>query len=296
MTYDARESSIADGEPFECYEFVTPLGTFRYTSLPEDVTLGGNLYVVREGIGRTEADINSVVDSLQTMDFLIPRDDPLATGFNKRNLPDYCTTRVYRAHYGEDLSTEYTVEWRGEATGYGYSDAHFVISTQSILQAKVQGSQSTIYTQLSCNHRVYDDQCAVVQADHTFSAVVTDVTGIEILIDDQTFSDTDLALGQFVNDRTGEVRTIFSASTGLITVTYPFVDLVVGDTVSLSRGCNNLMSTCIARFDNVARFLGFRYMPGENLWLTNGNKIIETTTTNRNYVDPGLGPASIKYV
>jgi hypothetical protein len=298
MSYASKESSIAEGIPFECYEFVTPIGTFRYTSLTEDVTLGGNLYEPCEGIGRTEADINPVIDSLQTMDFIIPRDDRLAKGFSRKNLPEYCTTRVYRAHWGEDLSTQFKVEWRGEATGYSYDDdGAFIIATQSILQAKVQGSQCTIYTQLSCNHRVYDERCGIDQGDHTFSTTVTLVSGITITLDDQPFSNPDLTLGKIINDRTGEERTIFQALSGVITITYPFVDIVIGDTVSVVRGCNNLMSTCISRFNNVERFLGFRYVPLDNIFADSGDKVVVTTTTKRNRLDTqwSIGAVGLRY-
>lgn len=286
MTYAANEKSVASGAPFECYRFETPMGTFRYTSLPFAVTLGtgdgAQTFDPCPGIDRTTAEINSVVDSLQTMDFVIPREDDLARRYNQKNLPDYCTTRVYRAHWGDDLTTQFEIEWRGEATDYSYRDGALIISTQSILQAKIQGSQCTIYTQLSCNHRVYDARCGVNKGDHTASTTVTDIDNVSIEVANQTFSNVDLQLGEMRNTRTGEARTIFQAASGLITVTYPFTDLVVGDTVELSRGCNNLMSTCIARFNNVERFLGFRYIPTTNIFVNSGDKTVVQTTSNRN--------------
>lgn len=289
MTYAAKEKSVSSGIPFECYEFETPVGTFRYTSLLEDVTLGTGLtektFKPCPGIDRSTAEINSIIDTLQSMNFLIPKDDRLAKTYNKKNLPEYCTTRVYRAHWGDDLTTQFEVEWRGEATGYEYdNDGAFIISTQSILQSKIQGNQCTIYTQLSCNHRVYDERCGVVKADHTVFTDVTKVDNIKITVLSQSLSNTDLQLGEIKNLRTGEVRTIFSAADGVITVTYPFTDILVGDNVSLSRGCNNLMSTCISRFNNVARFLGFRYIPVSNLFATKGDRTVETTTTRRVFV------------
>ncbi len=284
MSYETRDTSIADGMPFECYEFITPIGTFRYTSLTERVELGGEWYEACPGITRTQADINPIIDSLQTMDFLIPRDDPLAQGFNRRTLPEYCTTRVYRAHWGDDLSTEFKVEWRGEATGYSYEPGAFIIATQSILQAKVQGNQCTIYTQLSCNHRVYDERCGVDKDLHTSETSVTAIDYTKITVADQEFSNVDLSLGEVINVRTGESRTIYEADDGVITVTYPFVDIRVGDAIKLVRGCNNLMSTCILRFDNVKRFLGFRYIPLDNIFADAGDKIVKTTTTKRTFV------------
>lgn len=295
MSYSSNETSVAAGTPFECYEFETPVGTFRYTSLPIPVTLGGQAYTPRAGLMRSEAEINSLVDSLQSMDFVIPMDDPLAIAYRKRSLPEYCTTRVYRAHYGDDLSTEFSVEWRGEATGYSYTPGGLVIETQSILQAKVQGSQNTIYTQLSCNHRVYDERCSLVKANFTEARAVTKVDDIKITVASLPFGTADLQLGEIRNQRTGETRTIFSVTGTVITVTYPFVDILVGDTVDLTKGCNNLMSTCIDRFDNVINFLGFRYIPLDNIFADSGDKTVVQTTERRTFV-PTTWTVTAKFV
>lgn len=287
MTYATKEQSTSSGSPFECYKFETPLGDFRYTTLPENVTLGGEVYLPRV-ITRTAAEINSIIDTLQTMDFHVPITDALAQAYASNVVPDYLTASVFRAHVGDDLSTEFVTEWKGEATTYAYDAGRnaLVISTQSILQAKVQGPANMVYVQLACNHRVYDDRCQLDEEDFSVTTEVTAFDNISITVDNDNYPDHELAIGKVTNDRTGEERTIFDNVANVLTITYPFKDLVIGDPMTLTLGCNNTLSICKARFDNVVHFGGFRYVPLTNIFVDNGDSTVTTTTSSRTRVVP----------
>lgn len=41
-------------------------------------------------------------------------------------------------------------------------------------------------------------------------------------------------------------------------------DLVIGDTVTLTAGCDKRQATCLAKFNNVANFQGFPFIPGDD--------------------------------
>lgn len=268
MSYAGKERSVQSGEPFECYEFVSPVGTFRYTSAPEAKTLGGNVYTPAP-VMRGNVEIGIVIDTLQTVDFMLPLKNTLAKAYQGTVLPDYLTVRVYRGHVGE---TEFQTEWYGEATGYQISQGKFVIKTQSVLQAKILGVAATVYVQYACNNRVYDDRCKLLKASFTQPTEVTLVDNTKITVEDQGYSNNELELGTMLNERTGEERTIKSNVNNLIQVTYPFLDLIVGDSVKLILGCDNRMQTCIDRFDNVANFTGFRYLPLTNPFEDSGDE------------------------
>lgn len=287
MTYADRENSIALGAPFECYEFLTPLGNFRYTTLPVEVELGTGednamqLYEPLQ-VTRGAAEISAIIDTLATMDFNIPVGSPLAQAYLGRNVPEYLTTRVYRAHWGDDLETEFAVEWRGEATGYSYSDeGALVVSTQSIIQSRVQGMGATVYYQLSCNHRVYDARCKADPAEFTHVTTVTGIDNIRIRVASQGYANGLLQLGRMVNPATDEERSIFANENDEIQVTYPFLNLKVGDTVHLILGCNNTMGTCFERFDNVVNYGGFRYVPLQNILLDFGETVVKSSSGSR---------------
>lgn len=264
MTYALNEESVADGTPFECYLFQSPNGSYRYTSLPFDVTLNGEVFKPLQ-IVRSSFDISAVVESLKTMDFTFPLNSVIANDYAGKNVPDYLTVLVYRAHIGDDLSTQFKIEWRGETTNYSIQNNKFVVKTRSIMQAKILGANKTVYYQLACNNRVYDDRCKAIKAEFTVATTVTALDNIRVTVGSSgSFGNGELSLGTMVNTRTGEERSIYNNTDGLIEVTYAFNDIVIGDEVLLILGCDNRMSTCVNRFDNVVNFTGFRYIPAKN--------------------------------
>ena len=264
MTYEANEASVDDGTPFECYLFNSPNGSYRYTSLPYEVTLDGEVWTPLQ-IVRSSFDISAVIDSLKTMDFTFPLNSAIANDHAGRNVPDYLTAFVYRAHVGDDLSTEFKIEWRGETTNYAIQNNKFTIKTRSIMQAKILGANKTVYYQLACNNRVYDDRCKAVKASFTVATTITAVDNIRVTVGSSgSIGNGELSLGTMVNTRTGEERSVYNNTDNLIEITYAFLDAEIGDEVLLILGCDNRMSTCVDRFDNVANFTGFRYIPAKN--------------------------------
>ncbi len=268
MAYDANEDSVQDGTPFECFEFVGPVGTYRYVTLPFNVTLDGKTFT-SETIKRSSADISAVLDDLKTIDVHLPFSNALATLYAQANLPDYLTVTIYRAHYGDDLSTEFNIEWVGSSDGYEINDNEFIIKTKSVLQALLQGEMRSIKYQAACNNRVYDAVCGLNESLFTYNATVTRVNLTQVTVDDDQVADNGLVLGKMTLARTGEVRQIITntdvdSGGSRIKVAYPFQDLVVGDTVQLTLGCDNTRDTCVTRFNNLDQFTGFPYIPIKN--------------------------------
>lgn len=263
MTYATREKSVHSGRPFEVYRFSGPMGVFRYTSLPYAVTVDGEVYEPMV-ITRTAIAIGSIIDSPQTMDFSMPADCVLAEHYMDRYTPDYLHIKVMRAHEGDAVNTDFSIEWQGQASAYSVSDNWFTVQTVSILQAKILGACSTAYYQYACNHIVYDELCKASKAAHTVSVTVTHIDNVVITVNTAGYPSGELQLGTMRLDRTEEERSIVSNVGRVITVSYPFLDLKVGDIVKLVKGCDNRMTTCVSRFDNVRNFGGFRFIPVDN--------------------------------
>lgn len=268
MTYDANEDSVESGTPFECYSFATPSGTFRYTTLPFSVTLDGNLYT-SETIDRTTFETSAAIASVKTMDIMLPFDNELVGNYSTRTLPDYCTVTVYRAHYGDDLSSEFVVEWIGEAVGTEITEEYFVFKTKSLMASLLTGNAKSVKYQYPCNNRVYDARCQAVESSFRVSATVTRVNLNVITVNSDSNADGDLILGKITLPRTSEVRSIVNnedvdSGGSEITIAYPFDDIVVGDSVTLTLGCDNRLTTCLNRFNNIRNFTGFPYIPSKN--------------------------------
>lgn len=298
MTYAIKDVSVSSGEPFECYEFVAAHKTWRFTSHAESQTLGGEVYEPLP-IVRTVIETGSIVDALQTMDFQIPCDHELAKTFCYTISPKWLDVVVYRAHVGDDLSTEFKIEWVGELSGAAPVGKWGVLKTGNKFQTQLNGNLSSVFYQKICNHTLFDERCKVVKATFTVSALVTKIQGQIITVDDDGYADNELNSGTIVNTRTGEEQTIVSNIANVIRIGYPFFDILVGDTVDLVRGCNHLrLGDCKLVFNNVDNYGGFDHIPEVNPFenLDFGTRVTTTTNQreNRNRI-VGFPPDSASY-
>jgi len=62
----------------------------------------------------------------------------------------------------------------------------------------------------------------------------------------------------------GERRTIVSHVGSVITINFKMIELVSTDTVDAYPGCDGRIETCRDKYDNIANFLGFPFIPDEN--------------------------------
>lgn len=276
MTYSQKDRSVQDGEPIECYEFVATHKTWRFTSYHTPVTVDGDLYTPLP-IMRTAIVTGSIIDSLKTMDFQIPADHDLARTFCFTVSPKLLDVTVKRVHEGDDFATDFKVEWIGEISGGAAVGEWATIKTNNKLQTNLNGNLSMPYYQKICNHVLFDERCKVVRADFTETATVLKIQGQIITVDDMVFADDLLISGEMTNTRTGEVQGIISNDSDILRVGYRFFDLVVGDTVELTRGCNHLrLGDCKNVFDNVDNYGGFDHIPEKNPF----EQLNYQTTTN----------------
>lgn len=299
MTYTSKDTSVASGEPFECYQFVAAHKTWRFTSHAEPQTVNGLLFTPLP-ISRTTIETGSIIDTLQTMDFQLPGDHELARTFCYTISPKSLQVTVLRAHIGEDLSTQFRVEWIGDLSGTDTSGKWAIIKTGNKLQTALGGNLSSVYYQKLCNHVLFDERCKVVKATYTVSTTVNKIQDQIITVDDDGFADDALISGVMKNTRTGEEQGILSNNTNILRVGYRFFDLLVGDTVELTRGCDHLrLGDCKTVFNNVPNYGGFDFVPEvnpfEELDFTTRTSTTTNTRENRNR-NVGFPPDGAKYV
>jgi len=266
MTYAVKDKSVSDGAPIECYQFVAPFRTWRYTSYHEPITVAGNVYNPLP-ITRTAIDTGSVIDSLTTMDFNIPSTDDLAFSFCFEPSPKELIVTVYRVHEGDDYSTQYKVEWVGVFSGASASGDWATLNTSSLFQTELNSNMSAVFYQRSCNHVLFDARCKVVRATYTVSAIVTKVQDQVITVDNMVYLLDELISGEMTNTRTNEVQGIISNAVNVLRVGYKFFDIIVGDTVELTLGCNHSrLGHCKTRFNNVVNYGGFDFIPSKDVF------------------------------
>jgi hypothetical protein len=139
-----------------------------------------------------------------------------------------------------------------------------------------------VFFQRVCNHVLYDARCQAVKSSFTATTTVTLVRGQTITVDNDGYGDGELAIGNMKNLRTGEERGIVTNALNKVTVNYAFIDIVEGDTVELTLGCDHLrLGHCTTRFNNVVHYGGFDFIPSTNPFadLDNRKKTIQTIDT-----------------
>lgn len=263
MTYATKDKSVQDGSPIECYKFVGTFDTYRYTDSPVEVVVNNETYEPLP-IQRGVIEEGSIIDDAAGVDIAVPFDSDLARDYVGPLTPEKLTIEIRRVHRDDDWATDWKMIWNGVAIGYGSSGLMFSISTISNLQAKLHGGVNSVYYQTTCNNVLYDDRCQISRSAFTTTSTVTAVSDTAVTVDDDGFNDHALSAGEAVNNRTGERRLILDNLANVVDIGYPFIDCKVGDSISLTAGCDHSFSTCNVKFDNIVHFTGFMYIPTKN--------------------------------
>lgn len=263
MSFQSSDVSVRNGAPVEFYKFTGELGDYFYTNDNVERVYNGDTYLP-ENIARTAIELSSVLDSIVTVDINLPIINRLAMLYNFTKLPTFLDCEIFRWHRGTSLATDVKRIWSGKSVGFSAVDNTATISTQSLLQANLSASTNQVICQSQCNHRLYDSRCKVNPDDFKWTATVSLIRGTKIFVDNTHNEAHNLKLGKIVIDRTGENRIIYDNISTTIFVTYEFIDIVPGDTVTIFAGCDKAYSTCLNNFNNIPNFGGFKWLPIDN--------------------------------
>jgi uncharacterized phage protein (TIGR02218 family) len=121
-----------------------------------------------------------------------------------------------------------------------------------------------------CNYFLYDDNCKVNQASYAMalSSIAVDGAGLQIShADIGTKSDGYFNKGWLVWG--DHKRMIESHAGATITLRYAISGMATGEDVTIYAGCDWSVATCKARFNNVANYGGFPFIPKDNpvMWI-----------------------------
>ena len=114
-----------------------------------------------------------------------------------------------------------------------------------------------------CTHVLYDSGCTLAKG--TYSAVGAAAAGSTASVIQWASATSAYQQGTIVwtsGANNGARRTIKSATTGSFALAYPLTSApATGDTFTVSQGCDHSMSTCKNKFNNLANFRGYPYVP-----------------------------------
>lgn len=247
-----------------CWEFVTPVGTYRWTDHSNDLVVDGDTYSPAEGISATAREMIEGTEPTNFQAIGVIDDDNIS----------HDDLRSGRLHNTE--VTEFLVDWKFPWQRF-YTRKYLTIGMNfngEIWKATIESRRhrlskrrGRVYSK-TCGWKLGDSRC---QVDLTSFQTITSVASVDSAHPKRivTLSDTpsaDMVDGEFIvasGDNSGFTSEVKSIDGNVVElqVEAPF-EFSGSDVVVIRKGCDYSLATCIERFDNKVHFGGHNHIIG----------------------------------
>lgn len=267
MTFASRENTAHSGKPEQLFLFSMGAINYAYAAGRTSVTRLAQVYSP-ENIELEEIS-QSLAEQTPTVNIRISKTAEVCSNFIAYSPRRPMRVRVFRRHR-DDPDSEYKTELIGEVVSSEFNEDEqtCTLLVRMIAHAMDRKTPWPAY-QRGCNHALYGAGCGVSAA--LFSTPTTATTVVGNTITSAAFAaqpDGWYANG-FIETAQGEARFVLRHVGSTLTITSPFVDLEPGGALTAYAGCDLLKATCDTKFNNLARFLGFMWIPGKNPFTDN---------------------------
>lgn len=184
-------------------------------------------------------------------------------------LYDFAEIEIFQINYADTMQGILKMRrgWLGEVS---LTRQHFVAEVRGLTQLLAQDIGE--YFSASCRATLGDGRCKISMAAHTVTGSVTSVSSRGGFIDSARSENSALFTSGKITFTSGannglsmEVKEYIRRSGvgGIVSLALPMPHAIApGDAYSLQKGCDKTISTCHARFNNVANFRGEPSVPG----------------------------------
>ncbi|WP_223191695.1 DUF2163 domain-containing protein [Propionispora hippei] len=249
-----------------CWKLSLRDGTvFGFTNHDEDITLGGVTYEASTGFVPTavETSNNMAVDNLEVEGFLdssrIQAED-IATGRF-----DFAKVEVFLCNW-RNTKDPLLVVRKGTTGQIKTGKYGFQAEVRGLLEA-YQQSAGTVY-QKSCRAKLGDFQCKIELSLLTTFGQVMQVNQNGTIQTNLSQSKGYFDYGVMTFNTGGNSGCQYEVKTfedGLLTLFLPATfSVAIGDTFSITPGCDGNFSTCRKKFNNGMNFRGEPHIPGND--------------------------------
>jgi uncharacterized phage protein (TIGR02218 family) len=238
-----------------------------FTDHDRDLTVDGQLYEALSGFTGTELheSLGMSVDNQELQGAIrsdrITEEDILSGDY------DSAKVTLYRVNWADPTQfLEVKVGTLGEITR---SDSYFKAEFRGFSHV-LQQPQGRIY-QYQCDVDLGSERCTVNLASYTYSGTVSALYDLRLFAISGTvagLADNYVARGKLVwtsGANAGRAVEIKSHGSGTIEVWQePVNPVAVGDTFTVTAGCDKQPKTCRDKYANFMNYQGFPYMPGSD--------------------------------
>lgn len=263
MSFDSLETSIADGKPVRLYLFERGLLKWAYNSSNRDITYEGVLYA---GVAISDDGIRQRgVVSADVLKITAQHDLPVAQQFKVVAPSAEIALTIFDLHYSDLLAR---VRWSGSIAGVNWPSPESCEIRCESLSASMEKTGLRMTYGRPCPYTLYDHRCKASKEARRVTALVSGLTGISIssgifgAVPAGYFSGgfVEWEIGQGELERRGIERHEGTTLT-MLELTH---GLSLGMEVHAYPGCDRLIATCDARFNNRLNYGGVPGMPGKS--------------------------------
>jgi len=249
-------------------------GMLYFTSHDRDVVVDGNIYKAADSMNVSAASSQAglTVDNMEFEGMLsaaaITEEDILSGRY------DHAEIDIFMVNYADPVMGKLHLKtgWLGEVTLQG---GQFIAEMRG-LTSRLQQVIGEVYTS-GCRATLGDTRCKVKLSSYTLTGSATAIEAAYAFTDSSKTQTNGYFAGGVVKFTSGannglsmEVRD-FSAGRFSLFLPMPSA-IVLGDSFTVSAGCDKQVDTCISRFNNAVNFLGEPHVPGTD-------KLLETSAT-----------------
>lgn len=258
MTYQTEIAKTQLPVFAELYDFIFPDFEFYLTPYPTEITYNNKTYIpcVME---RDELKAEKGEERTLTISFATKEDTSLE--FLNFNIPKIKV--IVRRYFIELMVAKILFVGEGEVVGVNERILTFKVT--DILSLNKRIVPPLIYSSY-CNNTLFDNRCLVNKSNHTYVTQVTTSANGSVLMADifGTVPDNYFTYGYVAYRNNYRWITKHDRANGRIHLHIPFDKDVNGKTVKVYAGCDKTPRCCRDRFNNLANFLGFPYIPSKN--------------------------------
>lgn len=263
MTFNAYETSTAQGQPILLFDFSIGLAHYRYTTADRAITYLSQVFSPI-AISRT-APVQSNDMRQQVMTVTVPRDASIASLYSTYAPAGDVALVVTALHY-DDPDQQGIVDFVGRTTSFKWKGSVIEIACEPVYTS-VQTSGLRRRWGLNCPHVLYGPACTLNSASFKVTAPIQSISGFTITGAGFVPPSGLSFVGGYAEWDTGqgyyERRSINSVSSTSLTLAYGSPALLVGLMVNLYPGCARTLANCQA-FGNNLNYGGQPNIPQRN--------------------------------
>lgn len=259
MSYEERETSVYQGQPVECYLFTRGSTQYLLTSADRQIVLPGIGTFEPEAV-LAEGQEHREEDHAGGTVLELPRTSPIVADFIPLQPSERTWLRIYRAHRGDESSPSCIFFGWLDVVSFDHDGSIAKLQCVSLHSYFRRRVPRVAYT-VQCNRVLYGPGCDVNPDDFRDECAITAVDGASLTSPGFALRPDGFFTAGWVQRSSGERRFVVAHTGDTVQVMNAFHDLTPPETLSAFAGCDLTRETCINRFNNVERFLGFEWIP-----------------------------------